>query len=184
MNLEITLSPLEIEEATHYAREVATQVAKRAGAQEPAPGAGLDATHLLGFKGQRAFCSLMGLPWSPQDARGGRSNVGSIYKIKSRLKHGDAFSPDLRVMEFDADSLVFVHMVTSDGARYRAEGWIKGRDAKRVEWWREGRSQACYCVPARSLNPMETLPADPSLKIVRKTVEAEVAPSLEEKKAS
>src|ERR1700683_3436570 len=168
MDWELTLSEDQLKDADAYEEQVNQEVAARIGAEKTVPEIPMNEgrSHRLGFRAQRAFCAMMHLPWSPRDARRGRPNVGDIYRIKSRLRYAGNPTPDLKILGSDWDSLVFVAMSTTDGIKFRADGWIHGKDAKQAPLRDYGNYGAkAHCTPMHALRSMDDIPRDPSIAI-------------------
>ncbi len=156
---EISLTEEQARRADEHAAVVD---AEAKGRRETRPGLKKTtrASDNLGYRAQAAFCAWMGIPFAPQDARGGRQNVGRRYKVRGAQRYPGNQTPDLKVYEQDRDYLVFVHVTTKGGATFRLEGWISGAEAKQKGVLKDYAAigKAAFCVATEHLHPMSTLP--------------------------
>jgi len=104
-----------------------------------------------------AVAKTLGVYWhayarNPKDLPGdvGGWQVRSTWRTTGRL----IIHPE------DTDAAVFV-LVVGQAPYYRIAGWIRGLDAKRDEWWKEGDGRPAYFVPQRDLIPWEERPEGP-----------------------
>ena len=174
MKLEVTLTTAQGIEADDHAAKVEAESRAR-NAKETTPGIkkSTGASHSLGYRAQMAFCVWMGIPFAPQDARGGKPNIGSIYKVRGRQRYQGNPEPDLKVYKNDCDQLIFAHITTEDSVTFRLEGWATGAEVKRQGRWRDfgAIGKPAFCGAIDSLHSMETLPVDTTL--VKKPIQKE-----------
>lgn len=104
--------------------------------------------HIEGAMGEMALAKALGRYWSGAgEGFGEDTDVGGV-QVRTRSKH----SYELYVWPKDEDDAVYV-LVTGAAPTFRVHGWIRGREAKREDWFKSlGRAPA-YFVPQSALKP-------------------------------
>lgn len=109
--------------------------------------------HVEGACGELAVAKALGRYWngSVNTFKVG-GDVGAMQvRTRSRSHYELLIRPD------DKDQDVFV-LVTGTSPKFKVVGWIKGKDAKRVEWLQtHGGRPPAYFVPQKSLGNIEDL---------------------------
>lgn len=115
------------------------------------------ASHILGAKGERAYCKAFGLRWTASVNTFKAPDVGALTQVRTRSKNWyellirtDDFKPrDGR----DPMNDVFVLVTTEDEINFVVVGWKRARDTRRDEWWKDhGGREPAWFVPHEELN--------------------------------
>jgi hypothetical protein len=108
--------------------------------------------HIEGAAGEMAADKAMDLYWSPTvNTFKSGGDVGHSIQVRTRSRH----RYDVIVRADDRDDDTFV-LVTGRPPDFRVHGTIRGRDAKRKEWWAEhGGRPGAWFGRASALRPIE-----------------------------
>lgn len=153
--IEVTLTPDEIELAVGVGtrRQLRSILAGR----RDAYGFKGDPwrVHIEGAMGEMALAKALGRFWSGAGERfEDDTDVGGI-QVRTRSNH----KYELYLWPKDEDDPIYV-LVTGTPPVFRVRGWIRGKDAKKQEWFKSiGRAPAFF-VPNEKLKPMSKLIAD------------------------
>lgn len=116
--------------------------------RKPAYGAGTEndwQLHIEGALAEMAFAKHLGLFWS--GANTFRADDVKSWMVRSTASHSNR----LIVHEQDLDTKKFV-LVTGCNGRYCIQGWIRGSDAKKKEWWQDPQgNRPAFFVPQAAL---------------------------------
>lgn len=110
--------------------------------------------HIQSGGAERAVAKLLNLNWhaSINTFRDGVPDVGGAIEVRYRRE-----SFELKVKSDDHDDRYYV-LVRGALPHYEVIGWIKGKDAKRPEWWKNpGDHKPAFFVPDEHLRPVSEL---------------------------
>jgi len=108
--------------------------------------------HIEGALGELVVARYTNRFWSGNLGKLRADDVGDL-QVRTRSRH----DYELILHPTDPDDRAFV-LVTGTAPTYRLIGWIRGREGKRQEWWKDpAGGRAAYFVPQRALRPMVAL---------------------------
>lgn len=166
MPVEISLSPEQLARAVSEANRRQTENEEkglRGRNRAPATGRAALELHLLGCTGEVAVAAFLGLEgelFKERAARRGSTDLPGNLEIKTRKKYGyDLLLP----LNEDPGKLVVLATCdrTVDPGHVRIVGWTYAGPVMDKKYVREFvRGRPCYAVPARLLQPVETLKSE------------------------
>lgn len=108
--------------------------------------------HIEGACAELAVAKATRSYWEPvwADLDDQRDDVGGWHVRSTPRRNGS-----LIVHPPDPDDGRFV-LVTGAAPRFRIAGWIVGREAKRLEFWRTDTGRPAFFVPQSALQPFST----------------------------
>lgn len=118
-------------------------------------------SHIVGALGERAVYKALGRQWvGTVDTFKAPDLVGTQVQIRTTSKS----TGELVVRERDNPDQPFVLVVPEEFPAFRVVGWCYGKDARKREFWKAPRTDLppAYFVPQHLLQPIDTLPLDPS----------------------
>jgi hypothetical protein len=106
--------------------------------------------HIEGACGELAVAKYLGKYWDGSvDTFRSLPDLGNV-EIRTRSKHGYEL-----LIRKDDDPDKFYILVTGIAPNYRVRGWIKGKAARRDEWWQNhGGREPAWFVPHQALTPI------------------------------
>jgi hypothetical protein len=119
--------------------------------------------HIQSAGAEKAVAKRLNLDWhaSINTFADGVADVGGAIEVRYRR-----LDYELKVRERDHDDRYFV-LVRGALPDYEIIGWLKGKDAKRPEWWKDpGLHGPAFFVPDPYLKPALQLPVS-KVRIVR-----------------
>lgn len=150
--IRVSLTDYELRLAAHAGVERQLE-ALRLGRQDNHgfAGAGWD-LHIEGACAEVAVAKATGRYWDavvrrPEDLAG---DVGRGLQVRSTRRSNGC----LIIHPTDPDEAAFVLVVAAPPA-FNIIGWIRGREAKRDEWWREDTGRPAFFVPQGGLTDVQ-----------------------------
>lgn len=106
--------------------------------------------NVMGAQGEMAGAKALGLYW-PASVNAPKSDpdIWPDWQIRTRTNTNNV---ELIVRDDDIDEHKYL-LVSGTGPEFLIHGWIKGKDAKRKEWYADkgGRNSPCFWVPPSKL---------------------------------